>query len=770
MSSPQEFDTTKAEELIERAAEIANAQNHEYVTVEHLLASLLQESEVTNLLDSLDANLDELGVDLHDYLTGPLMSSATARGARQTTALVRVVERAVTRGLFSGRSSSTAADVLLSILQEDDPDCYALYFLAKQGITEYDVKVKITGENPPASEDSDDEQVPGGERANPAELTAERAKKVLAKYTVNLNEEAGKGKIDPLIGRETEVHTLVLTIARRTKNNTVLVGEPGVGKTAVVEGLAKMIVDGNVPDSIKTSTVYSLDVAALMAGAKFRGDMEERLKQVLKALETQENAILFIDEIHMIMGAGAGSNGSSMDVANLLKPALAKGTLRCIGSTTYEEFRKHFEKDRALLRRFQKLDINEPTVEDAKRIIAGLAQSYADHHGVTYTPEALDLAVELTARYVTDKMLPDKAIDVIDAAGARQRIRPEDERESVITAELIENEVSRIAKIPAQTVKEGEADKLERLEADLRNVVFGQDEAITVVNDAVILNRAGLREPGKPQGSYLFTGPTGVGKTELARQLSNTLGIPLIKYDMSEYMEKHSVSKLIGSPPGYVGYGDGGTGSGKLINDVEKTPHCVLLFDEIEKAHPDVFRIFLQVMEDGILTSSAGKPVSFANVVLIFTTNAGAQDAERNSIGFGASSDNGEVDKALNAMFAPEFRNRLDAIVKFKALGRDNMLRVVRKFVEQLQGLASAKNVTVEFDDSALNWIAEKGYDPKMGARPLKRLLADKVTTPLSKAMMFGALKAGGKMVVSSEAGELKLNYFALEQVEEIPA
>ncbi|HEX8350754.1 MAG TPA: AAA family ATPase, partial [Hymenobacter sp.] len=538
--------------------------------------------------------------------------------------------------------------------------------------------------------------------------------KLLEKYCDNLNADALAGKIDPLIGRQTEVHSLMLTTARRTKNNVVLVGEPGVGKTAVVEGLAKLIAEDQVPDAIKGSVIYSLSIANLLAGTKFRGDMEERVKQVIEAIEKRGEELgvlpmLFIDEVHTMMGAGAGTQGA-MDVANLLKPALAKGKLRCIGGTTYEEYRKHFEKDRALMRRFQKLDIKEPSIEDTKLILRGLIPSYEAFHGVKYDLAALDTAVELTSRYITDRFLPDKAIDVVDAAGARQKIRPETEREPVITVELMQEEISRIAKIPSTTVKESEEDKLALLESNLRDTVFGQDNAILEVTDAVYLSRAGLRDPNKPQGNYLFAGPTGVGKTELAKQLAATLSIPLERFDMSEYMEKHSVSKFIGSPPGYVGFGDGGAGSGLLTNAIENTPHCVLLIDEIEKAHPDIFNVFLQIMDNGQITNSSGKTVSCRNVILIMTTNAGATELQKNSLGFGANSREGSDDKVIESMFAPEFRNRLDAIVKFNALASDNMLRVVDKFLAQLAGLAAGKGLTLEFTPTLRNWLAEKGF------------------------------------------------------------
>lgn len=760
------FDPTKANDVIERAAQIAERHDHEYVTLEHLLASALQDQKVLEVLTELGANCSDISADLVAHFQSDLLGKAHGRRPRQTVPLVRVVQRVVSQTIFSGRDAIRAIDVLIALMSEKDENSHACYFLAKQNLDVLDVKTAISHEN--VFDDDDDEEVtkvktlPDGEEApedkGPKKSKAER---LLEKFCVNLNEQALAGKIDPLIGRETEVASLVLTTARRTKNNVVLVGEPGVGKTAVVEGLAKMIAEEQVPDAIKGSIVYSLEIGALMAGTKFRGDMEERVKQILDAVEKvgEEKGILpvlFIDEIHTMMGAGAGSSGA-LDVANLLKPALAKGKLRCIGGTTYEEYRKHFEKDRALLRRFQKLDVLEPTIEDAKRILLGLSKVYAEYHGVTYDVAALDAAVDLTARYVTDRMLPDKAIDVIDAAGARQKIAPEENRVTTITVGLVEDEVSRIAKIPAQTVKEDETAKLAHLRTDLLSAVFGQDQAVETVDNAVILSRAGLRDPNKPQGCYLFAGPTGVGKTELAKQLAQTLSIPLHRFDMSEYMEKHSVSKFIGSPPGYVGFGDGQAGSGLLTNAVENSPHCVLLIDEVEKAHPDIFNIFLQVMDNGQLTNSAGKTVNFRNVILIMTSNAGASELQKNTLGFGANSVAGNDDKIIQSTFTPEFRNRLDAIVKFSALKQENMLRIVEKFIGQLNKQAQDKGVTIELNDAAMDYLARKGYDPKMGARPLARLIQNELSQPLSREMLFGALKGGGVAMVSIEDEVLKI-------------
>lgn len=759
--SLEEFNLSNAQEALDRALAIASQHTHEYVTLEHLLASLVQEQKVVEVCNDLEVNVKGLTADLETFFASDALSRTLAgRQPRQTFPLKRVVDRAVAQAMFSGRQNVGYLDILISLLQENDPDSHACYFLKKHGMDVTDLKSHVSHGMGDFAEDGDDV----AEDEDDDKPIKTKAEKFLEKFCVNLNEEAQKGRIDPLIGRENEVHTLILTTARRTKNNSILVGEPGVGKTAVVEGLAKMIAEDNVPDAIKGSIVYSLNIAALMAGTKFRGDMEERVKQVIDAIEKVGQTkgvlpILFIDEIHTIMGAGSGSQGA-LDVANLLKPALSKGKLRCIGGTTYEEYRKHFEKDRALLRRFQKLDVNEPSIDDAKRIIAGLASTYEEYHGIKYAPEALDAAVELTARYVTDRMLPDKAIDVIDAAGARQKIRPEDERETNISVKLIEAEVSRIARIPERSVKEDDAAKLERLDSDLRGTVFGQDTAIEAVTDAVYMSRAGLRDPNKPQGSYLFAGPTGVGKTELAKQLAATLDIPLERFDMSEYMEKHSVSKFIGSPPGYVGFGEGGAGSGLLCNAVEKNPHCVLLIDEIEKAHPDIFNVFLQIMDNGQLTNSSGKTINFRNVILIMTTNAGATELQKNSIGFGENSVQGNDDKVIERTFAPEFRNRLDAIVKFNPLAREFMLRIVDKLVAQLNKQAQERNVKITIDDDARNWFAENGYDRLMGARPMARLIQDKLGKPLSRLMLFGGLKNGGSANVTVVNGEVTIVAF----------
>jgi ATP-dependent Clp protease ATP-binding subunit ClpA len=762
MPTKQDFDTSKVDKNVQQAYQIAVGYKHEYLLIEHILAALLDDPAINKLIQDLEGNIDEIKQDLSTLFSSGLLPTVAVNKywPKRTNESERCIQRSVATTMFSGRRVMEPTDLFVSLLYEEQS--HAFYFISKQNIDQVSVKEYLTAEQ-------DEEETPESgffskeqaqSRDNKHVKNREQAEKILAKYCVNLNEEASKGKIDPLIGREMEVSQLVLTTARRTKNNCVLTGEPGVGKTSIVEGLAKLIVEGNVPEILKGSTVYSLDVGNLVAGTKFRGDFEERMKQVLKALSFVDKPILFIDEIHMIMGAGSGGQQSSLDVANLLKPALSKGELRCIGSTTYEEFRKHFEKDRALLRRFQKLDIFEPSVEDTKRIIRGLSKVYEEYHGVQYEVEALDQAVELTSKYVNDRFLPDKAIDVIDAAGARQRVAPASEKVSIINVDLIEQEVSRIAKIPPRTVKESETDKLSKLLDNLKSNVFGQDNALHTLEDTVVMCRAGLREPNKPLGCYLFTGPTGVGKTESAKTLADTLGIPLLRYDMSEYMEKHSVSKLIGSPPGYVGYGDGASGSGQLINDVEKHPYCVLLLDEIEKAHPDVYNVFLQVMDNGKLTSSSGKSVSMKNVVLIMTSNAGAAELEKNAMGFGREDRDGEDDTVINRTFTPEFRNRLDAIVKFKRLTQNTMHQVVKKFITQLNAMGLDKKVRVWLQPDAVDWLAKQGYDPKMGARPLSRVIDQNIKRPLSREMLFGCLKDGGvAWITVGTDNQLKIKY-----------
>lgn len=757
--SKKPLEASKVEAAMSRAVDIAHHFGHEYVALEHVLGSILEDREVKDILTHIGVSLEQLAGSLEEFYNSGVIPADGTRAPRQSNTVHRMIQRSVAHVMFSSRKDEEGnkellpRDILVSIMQEEDS--HAAYFIMEQAGEKALLQIKEY-----ISEQFDGQLAEGGDEATEtvsgdgADAT-KKAEKFLEKFCVNLNKQAKEGKIDPLIGRETEVDNLIRISARRQKNNVVLVGEPGVGKTAIAEGLAKKIEEGQVPEILLGSTVYSLDVGGLMAGTKFRGDFEERMKGILKALTMVEKPILFIDEIHMIMGAGSsGSDGGSMNVANLLKPALAKGTLHCIGSTTYDEYRKHFEKDRALLRRFQKIDVNEPSKEDSRRILEGLKSYYEEFHGVTYTPEALDAAVELTYRYMHDRYLPDKAIDVMDAAGARQRVKSADEKKVTLDEQDIELEVSIVARIPRKTVHESEAEKLEHLDKDLGNVVFDQDEAVNTLTDAVIMARAGLRDPNKPLGCYLFTGPTGVGKTEVAKQLSNTLNMELIRFDMSEFMEEHTVSKLIGAPPGYVGFGDGASGSGLLINALEKNPHSILLLDEVEKAHPKVLNILLQVMDNGLVTSSAGKTVSLKNTILIMTSNAGASDLERNPVGFKRDDRAGEDDKAINAFFTPEFRNRLDAIVKFKKLQQSTMEKIVDKFIGNLNVLSKEKGVTIEIDADARKWLAEKGYDPKMGARPLGRVIDQHIKKQLSREMLFGSLKNGGvaKVTVKDDA------------------
>jgi len=737
-----------------RAINIARENMHEMATLEHILIALLEREEVQKALADLSVDTTALSNLMESFLAAdfvPRRSGGTPMKSRDFEALCL---HTIGTALFSQRKTPDGLDMLLHMLQFPHEDSFAVTALLRCGLTSLMLK-RYLAHGPGAVKRGSTVQsgrVPEGMEgttpdADPTNI--DDAIKLVTKYCTDLNAAAKEGRTDPLIGRETEVAEIVQIIARRTKNNVVLVGEPGVGKTAIAEGLALKIVRGEVPATLAKSTVYSLDVGALVAGTRFRGDFEERMKLLLKALGMIEGAILFIDEIHTIMDAGAGSKGS-LDVANLLKPALAKGTLRCIGSTTFEEYRKHFEKDRALIRRFKKVMVDEPSIADAKLILRGLKGAYETYHGVTYTDAAIDAAVELTAKYIHGALLPDKAIDVMDNAGARQRVAPEDQRLTVIDVAQIEAEVSRVAKIPLTEVSADESERLARLEDDLRAAVFGQDKAITTLVDAVFVTRAGLREPNKPAGSYLFAGPTGVGKTEVARRLAKTLGVPLVKFDMSEYMEKHSVSKLIGAPPGYVGYGEGGSGNGLLTNAIDQSPSCVLLLDEIEKAHEDIYNILLQVMDDGRLTNSDGKTVSFRNVILIMTSNAGASAAEKNPIGFGRSEVPQMDDKAIKRTFTPEFRNRLDAVVTFDRLRPENMVKIVDKFLASLSTLAAERKVTIEADDAAREWLAKAGYDPLMGARPLARVIQEHIKKPLSRMMLVGDLKNGGKALVSA--------------------
>ncbi|CAN7631498.1 ATP-dependent Clp protease ATP-binding subunit ClpA [Caulobacter sp. LjRoot300] len=732
------------EESLHRAVAYANQRKHEYATLEHLLLSLTDDDDAAGVMRACDVDLNALKKSLVTYLDVELASLVVddEDDAKPTAGFQRVIQRAVIHVQSSGREEVTGANVLVAIFSERES--HAAYFLQEQDMTRYDavnfiahgIAKKAGASEPKAAKGATVEE--DVEKPN-----AKTGGEALEAYCVDLNEKARQGKVDPLIGRANEVERAIQILCRRTKNNPLLVGEPGVGKTAIAEGLARKIITNQVPEVLAEATIYSLDMGALLAGTRYRGDFEERVKQVVKELENHPNAVLFIDEIHTVIGAGATSGGA-MDASNLLKPALASGTLRCMGSTTYKEFRQHFEKDRALVRRFQKIDVNEPTVEDTIKILKGLKTYYEDFHKLKYTNEALKVAVELSAKYITDRKLPDKAIDVIDEAGAGQMLLPEGRRKKVLGVKEIEAVVAKIARIPPKSVSKSDTESLRELEADLKRAVFGQDEALMQLSSAMKLARAGLRDPEKPIGSYLFSGPTGVGKTEAAKQLASTLGIEMIRFDMSEYMERHTVSRLIGAPPGYVGYDQGG----QLTDAVDQHPHAVVLLDEIEKAHADVYNILLQVMDHGVLTDSNGKKVDFRNVILIMTTNAGASDAQRQAIGFGRDKVQGEEEAALKRLFTPEFRNRLDAVVAFKSLTPEIIRMVVQKFVLQMEVQLADRNVTISLSDDAADWLAKNGFDELYGARPLARVIQEHIKKPLADDILFGRLVRGGHVKV----------------------
>src|SRR6185369_16044299 len=671
--------------------------------------------------------------------------------AKPTAGFQRVLQRAAIHVQSSGREEVTGANILVAIFSERES--HAVFFLQEQEMSRLDAVNYISHGIAKAHGRSETRRVQGAE-GEPGEKTAKGGSEALDSYCVDLNKKASAGKIDPLIGREAEVERTIQILCRRTKNNPLYVGEPGVGKTAIAEGLARRIVTGDVPEVLKGCVIYSLDMGSLLAGTRYRGDFEERLKAVIGELEKMPGAILFIDEIHTVIGAGATSGGA-MDASNLLKPALAGGVIRCIGSTTYKEYRNYFEKDRALVRRFQKIDVNEPTIEDSIKILKGLKPYYERHHKVRYTADAIKAAVELSHRYIGDRKLPDKAIDVIDETGAAQMLVPENKRRKTITAKEVEACIATMARIPPKSVSRDDKEVLKNLDRDLKMVVFGQDNAIEALVSAIKLARAGLRDPEKPIGSYLFSGPTGVGKTEVARQLARTLGIEITRFDMSEYMERHTVSRLIGAPPGYVGFDQGGL----LTDAIDQHPHSVLLLDEIEKAHPDLFNILLQVMDYGKLTDHNGKIVDFRNVILIMTTNAGASDLAKQAIGFGSGIRTGHDEEAINRMFTPEFRNRLDAVISFAALSPDTIGRVVDKFVLQLEEQLADRNVTIELDASARDWLAVKGYDPLFGARPLARVIQEHIKKPLSEELLFGKLAKGGVVRVYAEKDADKLSF-----------
>ncbi|HTM81830.1 ATP-dependent Clp protease ATP-binding subunit ClpA [Asticcacaulis sp.] len=740
------------EETLHRAVGHANAHHHEYATLEHLLLALIDDVDAAAVMSACNVDLAKLRTALDAYIETDLKSLVEPQSeeAKPTAGFQRVIQRAVIHVQSSGRDEVTGANVLVAIFSERES--HAAFFLQEQEMTRYDAVNYIAhgiAKKPGASEPR---VVRGATEDNAG--SEDKAKggstDALAAYCVDLNEKSRHGKVDPLIGRAAEVERAIQILCRRTKNNPLLVGDPGVGKTAIAEGLAKKIVDGEVPDVLAGATIYSLDMGTLLAGTRYRGDFEERVKQVVKELEAHPNAVLFIDEIHTVIGAGATSGGA-MDASNLLKPALAAGSLRCMGSTTYKEYRQHFEKDRALVRRFQKIDVNEPTLDDTVKILRGLKPYYETFHHLKYTDAAIKSAVELSARYITDRKLPDKAIDVIDEAGALQMVLPENKRRKVIGPKEIEYVVSKIARIPSKSVSRDDTTALRDLKADLNRTVFGQDEAIEQLSTAVKMARAGLRDPQKPVGCYLFSGPTGVGKTEVAKQLAATMGVELLRFDMSEYMERHTVSRLIGAPPGYVGHDQGGL----LTDAVDQQPHSVVLLDEIEKAHPDIYNILLQVMDHGQLTDAVGKKVDFRNVILIMTTNAGASDNQKNSIGFGREKVTGEDEQAIKRLFTPEFRNRLDAIVTFKQLKPEVISQVVQKFIMQLEMQLADRHISIELTDEAAAWLSENGYDELYGARPLARVIQENIKKPLADEILFGKLVKGGHILVKLTDGKI---------------
>ena len=728
--------TKKVEKMIERAVSVANDNNHEYVTLEHILLSLLHEKDVNELILAIGGQPAKIKTETVQFLGDPALKKPEALKdipAKRTAVLNRTFQRALTQLVFSGRNELTNEGILLSILSEETSHAY--YFLGKHGVT----REKIIAHLRKAEE----KDAPG--------------ETFLDQFARNLNKEAADGSIDPVIGREKEVIDTIEILARRKKNNVIYVGEPGVGKTALAEGLALKIVNKEVPKALHDKVVYSLDIGALLAGTKFRGDFEERLKGVLDQVKKQGNCIMFIDEIHMILGAGA-TTGSQMDAGNLLKPMLAKGQLMCVGATTYDEFHEHFEKDKALLRRFQKYDINQPSAAETKLILKGIAYQYEKFHGVTFEEGATDMCVDLADRYLKSKFFPDKAIDIMDSAGAISKLK----EEKVVTIDCVVQQAAKIAHIPASMIDMKENTALENLAPRMKDKVYGQDGAIDKLVEAIFMSKAGLRNPSKPIGSFLFTGPTGTGKTYTAKKLAEALGVHFARFDMSEYMEKHTVSKFIGAPPGYVGHGEGKMGEGQLIQTIDTHPNCVLLLDEIEKANPDVVTVLLQVMDDGRLTSAKGKTVDFSNVVIIMSANLGSADAEKLKIGFGNQDNSGVVDAEIKKFFSPEFRNRLDATVKFNKLTMAEMNLIVNAEVEKTEVMLAPKNISLNVTQQARDWLAQNGYDPKMGARPFERLFEEKIKKALSKEILFGKLKDGGRANVDFIDGQLIIDTHTL--------
>jgi len=735
------------EQTLHRALAEANKRRHEYATLEHLLLGLIDDRDASAVLRACNVDSDLLRSNLEGYLDQELASlKVDDEGveATPTAGFQRVVQRAILHVQSSGREEMTGANVLVALFSERES--HAVYFLQQQDMTRLDAVSYISHGIAKSPQHSDRRSARGAgeeEAEQSARAEGKKGDSALEAYCANLNEKARAGRIDPLIGRQSEIDRTIQILCRRAKNNPLLVGDPGVGKTAIAEGLARKIVEGEVPDVLSNATIFALDMGALLAGTRYRGDFEERLKAVIKELEELEGAVLFIDEIHTVIGAGATSGGA-MDASNLLKPSLAAGTIRCIGSTTYKEFRNHFEKDRALLRRFQKIDITEPTMPDAIKIMQGLKPYFERHHRIRYTADAVKAAVELSARYITDRKLPDKAIDVLDETGAAQMLQPPSKRKKTVSVKDIETVIAKIARIPPKSMSKDDAKIMSSLEQDLKRVVFGQDQAIEALAASIKLSRAGLREPDKPIGAYLFSGPTGVGKTEVARQLSMLMGIELIRFDMSEYMERHTVSRLIGAPPGYVGFDQGGL----LTDAVDQNPHSVLLLDEIEKAHPDLFNLLLQIMDSGTLTDHNGKKIDFRNVIIVMTTNAGAQEMAKPTIGFGREGREGEDEEAIKNLFSPEFRNRLDSVVPFAALPEDVVARVVEKFILELEMQLADRNVMLSITEDAKHWLAQKGYDEAFGARPLGRIIQEHIKKPLADELLFGKLQKGGEVVI----------------------
>jgi len=734
----------------------ARDRRHEFMTVEHLLLALLDNPSAAEVLRACGANLDKLKRDLQSFIkeSTPVLGPNDPRETQPTLGFQRVLQRAVLHVQSSGNKEVTGANVLVAIFGEQESQ--AVFFLKQQDVNRLDVVnyishgiSKVSDDNDISSSASDEDTAGEAPGSRP-----------LDNFATNLNELARQGRIDPLIGRRNEVERTVQILCRRRKNNPLFVGEAGVGKTAIAEGLAKLITEGQVPEILRSATIYSLDLGSLVAGTKYRGDFEKRFKAVLAQLRKERNAILFIDEIHTLIGAGAASGGV-MDASNLIKPMLASGELKCIGSTTYQEYRGVFEKDRALARRFQKIDVTEPSIEETYQILKGLKSRFEEHHNVRYSSKALRTAAELSARYINDRHLPDKAIDVIDEAGASQRLLPPSKRKKTIGVGDIETIIAKMARIPPKSVSSSDKDTLRNLDRDLKLVVFGQDEAIGTLSNAIKMSRAGLGNEQKPIGSFLFAGPTGVGKTEVTRQLARVMGIELIRFDMSEYMERHTVSRLIGAPPGYVGFDQGGL----LTDAILKHPHAVLLLDEIEKAHPDVFNLLLQVMDHGTLTDNNGRKSDFRNVIIVMTTNAGAEQMERPSIGFTQQDHATDGMEAVKRLFSPEFRNRLDAIIQFKPLDSLTIGHVVDKFIIELEAQLEPKGVTLEVDAAGKRWLAERGYDPKMGARPMARVIQENIKKPLAEELLFGRLASGGHVVVSEQDGELALEIVEVEGI-----